>query len=447
LPELLFQHPARSESPGINAPRTPRRARHSHDFLKNAERTHHLIENKARPLHDEPKTNPFRTQSNQEKGPNEPDSNPTEPSWTRPQPSARLIQYHRQRSESRDRRGAPPNPVLFFDLQRLARPRRGSEHAITDWLRKTHEAGAKDRLRLGIGDDCAICRTSASEDQLFTTDMLVEGTHFVRGSHTAADLGRKALARGLSDIAAMGGEPRFCLVSLCVPRWGDQSWVRGFFRGLNTVARKTRTVLAGGDLSHGEHMFCDVTVCGAVPRGAALLRSGARPGDRIFVSGQLGGSALGLKQGAGRAWRRHVRIVPRLEAGLFLRKTLRATSAMDLSDGLSLDLHRLCLASGVGAAIAMPPRFPGASAEQSLHGGEDYELLFTVRPGTSVPTRLGALPLTEIGTIFECRAGGGPGTVLLNGKRLEPLGYDHFRLREQRAASGAVKSLRAETRE
>ena len=189
-----------------------------------------------------------------------------------------------------------------------------------------------------------------------------------------------------------------------------------------TLLRQTGTVLAGGDLSHGETLACDVTVCGAVPRGTALRRDGARPGHEIYVSGALGGSALGLETKKGKALQRHLYPDPRLALGRFLREKLRATSAIDLSDGLSLDLRRVCLASGVEAEIAAPPRFPGASLEQALHGGEEYELLFTVPPGTKVPERFEGLPLTRLGSILR----GSGGEVRLDGKPLAALGYDHF---------------------
>ncbi|HJT87032.1 MAG TPA: thiamine-phosphate kinase, partial [Bryobacteraceae bacterium] len=131
----------------------------------------------------------------------------------------------------------------------------------------------------GIGDDCAIFRTPGSaEDLLFTTDMLIEDVHFRRKAHRAEDLGWKALARGLSDIAAMGGEPRFCLLSLVAPRWASKSWLDAFYDGLLVLAEREHAPLAGGDLARSGQFACDVVVCGAVPRGQALRRNGARRG-------------------------------------------------------------------------------------------------------------------------------------------------------------------------
>jgi thiamine-monophosphate kinase len=279
---------------------------------------------------------------------------------------------------------------------------------------------------LGIGDDCAVFRprASAAEDLLFTTDLLIENVHFRRGTHRPEDLGWKALARGLSDIAAMGGEPRFCLLSLAIAPWTRPRWVDAFYDGLLALAARERTPLVGGDVARAEILMCDIVVCGSVARGKALRRDGARAGDRIYVSGTLGGSAMGLARGRrDSSWVRHARPEPRLELGRFLRTDLHATAAMDLSDGLSLDLHRLCRASGLRARIAMPPVFAGATTDQALHGGEDYELLFTVRPAVRVPSSFGGLPLTRIGTMRRGR----PGVVELDGEPLPPRGYDHFR--------------------
>ena len=301
------------------------------------------------------------------------------------------------------------------------------ERAITERLRKLVALPPGSPVILGIGDDCAIYRPRGSaDDLLFTSDMFIEGVHFLRETHKAAVAGRKALVRSLSDIAAMGGEPRFCLVALCVPEWATAKWVDQFFDGILSLAADTGTVLAGGDLAHGEKLACDVTACGALPRGTALRRDGARPGNDIYVSGTLGGSALGLHKKTGKALQRHLRPEPRLALGRFLREKLRASSAIDLSDGLSLDLRRLCLASAVDAEITMPPLFPGATLEQVLHGGEEYELLFTLPQGSRVPAAFEGLRLTRIGSIVPAADVGG-GAVRLDSKPLAALGYDHFK--------------------
>jgi len=274
-----------------------------------------------------------------------------------------------------------------------------------------------------IGDDCAIFRPHTSpEDLLFTTDLLLEDVHFRRTTHSPEDVGWKALARGLSDIAAMGGEPRFCLLSLAVPRWADTRWIDGFYRGLLRLARREHAPLIGGDLARQNSFACDIVVCGAVPRGTALRRDRARAGHSIFVSGRLGGSALGLATTKGPAWKRHLRPEPRLALGQFLR-THHASACMDLSDGLSIDLHRLCETSGLTAEVTAPPAFRGATLEQALHGGEDYELLFTMPGRATLPASFRGIRLTRIGTMRK----GPPGRVICDGRPLAALGYDHFR--------------------
>ena len=167
--------------------------------------------------------------------------------------------------------------------------------------------------------------------------------------------------------------------------------------------------------------MCDIVVCGAVPRGRALRRDGARAGDAIYVSGALGGSALGLANGAGKAWKRHLRPEPRLALGRFMREKLRATAAMDLSDGLSIDLRRMCEASGLRAEITSPPIYPGATLAQALHGGEDYELLFTAPSSVKAPEKFEGVAITKIGAMRRGRA-----DVILDGQPLAPLGWDHF---------------------
>src|ERR1700726_731909 len=151
--------------------------------------------------------------------------------------------------------------------------RKSSEEAVLKRIARQVRIPRTSGLRLGIGDDCAIFRPrGGSEDLLFTTDLLLEDVHFSRETHSADDIGHKALARGLSDIAAMGGEPRFCLLSLAIPRWANKAWVDGFYRGFVQLANRTGATLAGGDLAQSGRLACDVTVCGATPPNRALLR-------------------------------------------------------------------------------------------------------------------------------------------------------------------------------
>ena len=273
-----------------------------------------------------------------------------------------------------------------------------NELALVERIRRMAHNGGRG-ITLGIGDDCAIFRPRPGEDLLFTIDQMIEDVHFRRLDRPGL-IGERALARSLSDIAAMGGEPRFCLVSLAVPN--DMKWIDAFFRGLLKLARRTGTVLAGGDLARSEKIYCDVMVCGATKR-PALRRDGAQPGDLLCVSGRLG-----------KSWNR--RIEPRLALGR--RLAGRATACIDVSDGLSIDLHRLCRASGVAAELEHVPVARGATIQQALHGGDDYELLFTMPAGARVPHGT-----SRIGKIVK----GSPGTVLFEGRLLKPLGYDHFR--------------------
>ena len=253
----------------------------------------------------------------------------------------------------------------------------------------------------GIGDDCAVFRPRAGEDLLLKTDQLIEGVHFSKAMRPEA-IGERALARALSDIAAAGGDPRCCLVALALPRTKSENWILSFFRGLLGLAKRTGTVLAGGDLAHDTKTHCSVMVVGAVKRGKALTRAGARPGDLLYVSGRLG-----------KPWEK--RIVPRLALGRMLAG--KATACIDLSDGLSLDLHRLCKESRVAAEIERIPIARGASLERALHGGEDYELLFTLPPHKRPPTGV-----TRIGKVVR----GVSGAVWFKGEELAPRGYDHF---------------------
>ncbi|HYL76510.1 MAG TPA: thiamine-phosphate kinase [Bryobacteraceae bacterium] len=254
-----------------------------------------------------------------------------------------------------------------------------------------------------IGDDCAVIHPPKNHDLLFTTDFSIENVHFTRKS-LPEEIGYRALARSLSDIAAMGGTPLHCLISLALAPWTTEPWIDAFYRGIHKLLRKTKTQLAGGDISHADQLVCDVMVCGSVSTGKALLRSGAIPGDRIYVSGPLGG------------WRHKRAIVPRLDAG---RKLLgKATACLDISDGLALDLHRLCLASRVAAELDNIPLLPAATIEQAFHDGEDYELLYTAPPRVRVPG-------IRIGTITKGKAR----KLRYQGNPLKPVGYDHIQHR------------------
>ncbi len=239
----------------------------------------------------------------------------------------------------------------------------------------------------GIGDDCAVLKPPADSELLITTDLCIEDVHFRPQWHPAASVGHRCLTRGLSDIAAMGGEPLACFLSLGLPQHLPQSWINQFLKGLLRLADEFKVPLAGGDIAAAERITADIVMVGSVASGQALLRSGARPGDRIYVTGELGGSAATLQ----RLYRgekvrptralRHFHPVPRLKASQWLRQRRLATAAIDLSDGLSVDLDHICEESRVSAIIESEalPIAPGANLEHALHGGEDYELLFTSR--------------------------------------------------------------------
>ena len=252
-----------------------------------------------------------------------------------------------------------------------------------------------------IGDDCAVIPSPTGRDLLLKADLLIEGIHFTRDSPPES-IGARAVARSLSDIAATGGTPLYCLISLSLAPWTSERWLDAFYRGVYKMLRASKTQLAGGDISHSDKFFCDVMLCGEVAKGKALKRSGAKSGDVLYVSGPLGG------------WRHKPAITPRLDFG---RKLIgRATACMDISDGLALDLHRLCKASGVSAELETVPLLPGATLDQALHDGEDYELLFTAPPRVKVSG-------IRIGRIVQ----GKPGIVRLEGRILKPIGYDHTR--------------------
>ena len=278
-------------------------------------------------------------------------------------------------------------------------------------------------VRLGIGDDAALWVTRAGCETVLTCDWFVEGTHFLREKHPADAVGWKCLARAVSDITAMGGVPRCFLLSLALPASHTGAWLDQFLGGLRRAARRFDCALAGGDTTRDERILINVTAAGEVRSGRAVLRSGARPGDLILVSGRLGEAELGLRllsKGGIRKddplVRKHLYPQPPVTLGRWLGERRVATAMMDLSDGLSTDLRRLCAASAVGArieaakvpAVRVPERLderrldPG---ELALHGGDDYELLFTVSPRKARTLRPAALGrrITAIGRIMKDR--------------------------------------------
>ncbi|MBS1839776.1 MAG: thiamine-phosphate kinase [Acidobacteria bacterium] len=302
-------------------------------------------------------------------------------------------------------------------------------------------------VRLGIGDDAAIWRPRAGFETVLTCDWFLEGTHFLRKTHSPDAVGWKCLARAVSDLAAMGAEPRCFLLSLALPESCCGKWLDEFLHGLRRAAIKLGCVLAGGDTTRQDKILINISVVGEVERSVGALRSGARPGDKIYVSGHLGEAELGwrLLQRDKKAaasnqalLQKHFYPEPRIQLGRWLVKDRIATAMMDLSDGLSSDLARLCEASNAGAQVresAIP--IPGMAFARSfklqemrraaLHGGDDYELLFTVRPAHSkkVGRLFRGVPLSEIGEITGERRL----TILdSNGRSslLDPQGWDPF---------------------
>ena len=295
-------------------------------------------------------------------------------------------------------------------------------------------SAAREGAPLAGGDDCAIVQPPGPDEEwLLTTDQIVEGCHFNRDRHPPAALGGKALARSLSDIAAMGGRPLKFLQTVCLPDWVLGSWHDAFQRGLRAMADTagaSQLALMGGDVARGNRFHATVTVIGCVERGTALRRSTARPGDRVYVSGTLGGSILGLRLVTGDAdldWnhpavRRHCEPSPRLALGRRLR-SLPASAAMDLSDGLAIDSDRLARASGVAITLEAEslPLFQGARLEDALRSGEEYELLFTLPSGADPPA---GSDVTCIGRVEP-----GAGVWLETDGAREPLrpeGFSHF---------------------
>ena len=268
-----------------------------------------------------------------------------------------------------------------------------AEKALIAQVRRLAASATSPAVAAGIGDDCAVLRflpgrgKAKSNDTLVTTDFTLEGIHFRRDWHSAESVGHRCLARGLSDIAAMGGEPVAAFLSLALPRNLPQSWVGRFARSLISLAERYEVTLAGGDTAESPNgVLADIVVVGTVPKGEAVLRSGARPGDRVYVSGELGGSAAAVWQMRKkpkrklnpREYPRHFFPEPRIELGRVLREKGLASAMIDTSDGLSTDLAHICEESGVGAELEaelIPRAVVGKPAREvdlqyALHGGK-----------------------------------------------------------------------------
>jgi len=296
---------------------------------------------------------------------------------------------------------------------------------------------------LALGDDAALWRSSGGKETILTCDWFLEGTHFLRQKHPPDAVGWKCLARAVSDIAAMGGRPVCFLLSLAIPDELAGKWLTAFLHGLRRASRAAACQLAGGDTTCSQRILISVTVVGKVPLGRGLLRSGARPGDLLYASGTQGEAQLGLEQlrrlsrlprTANAALRKHLYPQPRLNLGRWLAEKRLASAMMDLSDGLSSDLPRLCLASDVGATIDLRLLPVTSLTDRShaldlaLHGGDDYELLFTASPRNArrLPSHFRGVKLTRIGEVTHERK------ILLQDDRgattlLEPGGWDAFR--------------------
>ncbi|MDH5762143.1 MAG: thiamine-phosphate kinase [Nitrospinota bacterium] len=314
----------------------------------------------------------------------------------------------------------------------------------------------------GIGDDCAVLSPNSGNYQVLTTDALVEGVHFNLKTITPEQLGWKTLAVNISDVASMGARPKFSVISLGIPKRFSVNFLDRFYKGLNQASQKYQVELVGGDtVSSPKCMFINLALLGETFKRKVFTRSGARPGDRIYVTGTLGESALGLKilESPGKKWkgsktcrakciRRHLKPEPRVEAANWLsRSQCRVTSMIDISDGLTQDLGHILEAGKVGAEL-FESELPISKAfikysiinnlqplDLALGGGEDYELLFTLRPEDVKKIDIGAItqvdqPVTQIGEITATK---GIRLISKDGRSRtlhRQMGYNHFKGKE-----------------
>jgi thiamine-monophosphate kinase len=329
------------------------------------------------------------------------------------------------------------------------------ELALIEQIRRSFAAPRSKILTLGIGDDCAILNPPPDSEVLVTTDFTLEDRHFRRNRHPPESVGHRCLARGLSDLAAMGATPIAAFLSLALPAdmlaiKSGQVWTSAFLDGIRALADLHDVPLAGGDTSQSPAnlILADIILVGTAPKNKALRRSGASPGDLLYVTGQLGGAAVELENLLKRRRRisklaaidnhPHLYPEPRVDTGEALLRRNLATACLDISDGLSTDLAHLCRASAVQAEIeqsAIPihplaqKQGPAAALKSALHGGEDYELLFTAPPSTRMPASIAGVPVTRIGTIKPRRSRHSLITLITpDGVRtaLEPAGWEHF---------------------
>ena len=322
--------------------------------------------------------------------------------------------------------------------------------------------GTTARVKLGIGDDAAALSIPAGHETLVTTDFSIEGVHFRREWHSPECIGHRCLTRGLSDIAAMGGDPIAAFLSLALPEELPQRWVDGFLEGLLALAREHGVVLSGGDIAQSPAgVIADIAVVGSVPEGKSVPRSGAHPGDHICVTGELGAPSAMLermmKNPRGRYRSSdcpaHFLPQPQIAVGRYLREKGIATAMIDISDGLSSDLSHICEESGVRAEVqaeTVPLATIGrheVSLEHALHGGDEYQLLFTAPPNKRVPGKIASVTVTHIGYIEESRSDL-PQMLIFQGNdaevgyELRPRGWQHFSARTKKSGAPAPRRQR-----
>lgn len=276
----------------------------------------------------------------------------------------------------------------------------------------------------GIGDDAAVIKWTKDKYLLFTCDMLIEDTHFRLGKATPCQIGHKALARNISDIAAMGGVPRYALVSVGLNPETKLSFADGIYKGIGALAGKFNINIVGGDTTRSQKLVIDISLIGEVEKRNLVLRSGAKKRDVVLVTGTLGGSRKG----------RHLNFMPRMAEARELVKRFRINSMIDISDGLILDLWRILDQSRVGCRLyknLIPLSGQADSFEEAVSGGEDFELLFTIAPAEAerfFATRRSKIktPVTLIGEITDRACG--YRLIGENGReeRLKPKGFLHF---------------------